>query len=252
MPNIDHHEPGTPMWVDVIVSSDDGAEQLREFYTALYGWTWDVDTPESGSYSLARSDGRLVLGLTAHPEGNGLLIPYFASTDIHEETRRAQALGATVTMEPMVIFEHGSMVAMSDPTGATFGFWQPNQFHGFGVVHEPSAPGWYDHQSRDPNAAAQFYSALLGQPIQTPGPGMLVLGADGNWFASFSPDSADGPTKWNPIYIVDSLAHARDTIKKNGGTIVLEEMDVPGSKISVFTEPVMHTTVTVMQHGASN
>jgi len=40
--------------------------------------------------------------------------------------------------------------------------------------------------------------------------------------------------QWNSIYVVETLEAARDKIRKLGGTIVLEEMPVPGSAICVL------------------
>jgi predicted enzyme related to lactoylglutathione lyase len=55
--------------------------------------------------------------------------------------------------------------------------------------------------------------------------------------------------QWNSLYIVENLEAARDKIRSLGGTIVLEEMPVPGSAISVFLEPAMNTAVTIMGAG---
>jgi len=52
--------------------------------------------------------------------------------------------------------------------------------------------------------------------------------------------------QWNSIYVVDTLEAARNEVHELGGTIVLEEIPVPTSAISAFTEPVMNTTVTIM------
>ncbi|HUY43980.1 MAG TPA: hypothetical protein VMU98_09480 [Acidimicrobiales bacterium] len=46
--------------------------------------------------------------------------------------------------------------------------------------------------------------------------------------------------------MVDTLEAARNEVHELGGTIVLEEIPVPTSAISAFTEPVMNTTVTIM------
>jgi predicted enzyme related to lactoylglutathione lyase len=81
---------------------------------------------------------------------------------------------------------------------------------------------------------------------------MRVLTAGEQWYASVSENQvADRPAaQWNSIYVVEKLEEARNKVRELGGTIVLEEMPVPGSAISVFVEPVMNTAVTIMGAGS--
>ena len=81
---------------------------------------------------------------------------------------------------------------------------------------------------------------------------MRVLSAGEQWFASVSENQVDERTtaQWNSIYVVETLEAARNKIRELGGTIVLEEMPVPGSAISVFVEPVMKTAITIMGAGS--
>jgi predicted enzyme related to lactoylglutathione lyase len=81
---------------------------------------------------------------------------------------------------------------------------------------------------------------------------MHVLSAGEQWFASVTPNQLPERTtaEWNSIYVVDSLETARAKVRELGGTIVLEEMPVPGSAISVFVEPVMNTAITIMGAGS--
>ena len=80
---------------------------------------------------------------------------------------------------------------------------------------------------------------------------MKILANGDQWFASVSHDQVPGgrPAQWNAIYVADSLERVRDTVRTLGGTVLLEEMPVPGSTITVFAEPVMNGVVTVMQAG---
>jgi hypothetical protein len=79
---------------------------------------------------------------------------------------------------------------------------------------------------------------------------MRVLMNGDQWFASISHDHAGrDSTQWNPIFVTDSLARVRDLVRSLGATVVLEEMEVPGSAISVFVEPVMQTAITIMAAG---
>jgi uncharacterized protein len=251
MPKIETHINGMPVWNDVMVETAEQRQGVMDFYTSLYGWTWDVGGEEMGYYSIANLNGEPVMGLGQGPGGAGALTPYFLTDDIDASASKATALGGTVVMGPMEVPGAGSMAIVIDPTGAVHGLWQAGDFAGFGVNYEAGAPGWWDHASNDPDSAAAYYEGLTGHSIIEPSPGMKVMANGEQWFASVSHNQVpERPAaQWNSLYIVDELAAARTKLKELGASIVLEEMPVPGSAICVFVEPVMHSAVTIMGAG---
>jgi predicted enzyme related to lactoylglutathione lyase len=252
MPKLDTHQNGIPNWIDVMVETTEQREALMKFYTSLYGWTWDVGTEMMGYYSIASHNGDPVFGLGQGPGGQGSMIPYFATDDIAASAATVAELGGNVFMGPMEVPGAGTMALVSDPTGAVHGLWQAGDFAGFGVAFEAGAPGWFDHASDEPDKAAAYYVGLTGHSLIEPAPGMQVLAAGEQWFASISQNQVpERPwSQWNSLYVVDALEETRNKVRELGGTILIEEMPVPGSAISVFVEPVMKTTVTIM--GAGN
>jgi hypothetical protein len=180
------------------------------------------------------------------------MVPYFLTDDINASVALAAELGGTVFIGPMEVPGAGIMALATDPTGATHGLWEAREFTGFGAAYEPGAPGWWDHASNDPAAAAAYYTGLTGHTVIEPSPGMQVLNVGEQWFASVSQNQVpERPqAQWNSLYVVESLEAARNKIRELGGTIVLEEMPVPGSAICVFIEPVMNTVVTIMGAGS--
>jgi predicted enzyme related to lactoylglutathione lyase len=252
MPKLDTHIIGIPDWVDVMVETTEQREALMNFYSALYGWTWDIGDEKMGYYSIAQFDGAPVMGLGQGPGGTGAMVPYFLTDDMNTSAATAAELGGTVFMGPMEIPGAGIMALVTDPTGAVHGLWQEGEFKGFGVAYEANAPGWFDHASNDPAAAAAYYTTLTGHSVIEPSPGMQVLNVGEQWFASVSQNQVpERPgAQWNSIYVVDTLEAARNKIRELGGTIVLEEMPVPGSAICVFVEPVMNTVVTITGTGS--
>jgi uncharacterized protein len=253
MAKLDNITIGIPGWVDAAVETTEQREALMKFYSALYGWTWDVGEEQMGYYSIASLNGAPVMGLGQGPGGAGAMVPYFYTDDIDTSAATAASLGGTVFMGPMEIPGAGVMALVTDPTGAVHGLWQAREFQGFGVAYEANAPGWFDHASNDPDAAAAYYSTLTGHTVIEPSPGMKVLNVGEQWFASVSQNQIpERPgAQWNSIYVVDTLEAARNKIRELGGTIVLEEMPVPGSSICVFIEPVMNTVVTIMGAGSA-
>ena len=234
-----------------MVETTEQREALMKFYSSLYGWTWDVGDEQMGHYSMANLDGAPVMGMGQGPGGAGAMVPYFLTDDINASTATVAELGGTVIMGPMEVPGAGIMTLATDPTGAMHGLWQAREFEGFGAAYEPGAAGWWDHASNDPDAAVAYYTALTGHTVIEPSPGMKVLNVGEQWFASLSQNQVpERPqAQWNSIYVVESLEAARNKIRELGGTIVLEEMPVPGSAICVFIEPVMNTAVTIMGAG---
>jgi len=250
MPNFTASSPGMPIWVDVSVETTEQREALASFYAALHGWSWDVGSAEMGHYSIATVRGAPVMGLGQGPGGSGLPVPYFLSEDIKADTKRAIELGGIVLMGPMVVPGQGSMTIVEDPTGATHGLWQPAGFPGFGVAYEPGTFGWIDHASPDPQDAVAYYSSLLNKSVIEPEPGMAILADGEQWFASLSaaPD-AEARGAWMPIYVVADLVAFRAHAKSLGASVIVEEVPVPGTTLSILEEPVCHVPFTVMQAG---
>ncbi len=237
-----------PCWVDVMVETDDEHEATRAFLSTLFDWTWDIGGPEMGHYSLALSGGLPVLGLGKTDGVHGVATTYFSTSNIDDAITRASEGGATTLMGRMDVMELGSMAVLVDPVGAVFGLWQPGTFSGFGVMHEVNAPGWFNHTSADAERAAEFYVKLSGHQLTEPDAGMKVLANGDAWYASFSQVEGE-PSRWEPIYVVDSLERAREVVTRHGGAIIVEEMPVPGSALCIFTEPVNGTTMVVMRAG---
>jgi len=253
MPAITEHAQGMPCWIDASVSTTEAREGLIDFYSALFGWSFDVDAPETGFYSIARHDGKAVLGIGEQPDGQGHWVTYFSTLDIERTVERVKANGGQVFFPPMQVMDVGWMALALDPTGAVHGLWQPITFPGFEVVYEPNAPGWFDHVSEDTQSAAKYYENVLGNGIESdPQEGMTILRRGEQWFASFShEDSSHQSPQWTPVFVVDSLDRIRKRVRELGGTIIVEEVPVPGSAISIFKDPIVGTPLTVMQAGAN-
>lgn len=234
-----------------MVISEEVHHHKRAFLSALFDWTWQEGEPETAYYALALSNGRPVMGMGIYDAvTTSALQTYFSTSDIDATIARAAELGATSLMPVMDVMDLGRMAMVNDPEGATFGLWQPGSFHGFGVAYEENAPGWFDHSSPDPARAAEFYVGLSGHGLESSVPDMRVLKNGDQWYASISASPAGEAPQWRPIFVVDALERVHEIVRRHGGTVLIEEMPVPGSAISVFIEPVNGTTMTVMRGGA--
>jgi len=249
MTTLTSHEDGMPCWIDVTVETEEQHHDLRAFLTALFDWTWDIGDAQMGYYAVASSNGSPVFGLGRFEGGRGVATTYFTTSDIDATVQKSVDLGASVVSASMPVMELGSMAILSDPTGATFGLWQPGTFHGFGVEYEENAPGWFDHASPSPEKAGEFYAALTGFQLTTMEGDMRILQNGEQWYASVSQAQGGETPQWKPIFVVDSLKRVHEAVPRLGGAILIEEMPVPGSALCVFTEPVNGTVMTVMAAG---
>jgi uncharacterized protein len=250
MTTLSQFDDGVPCWVDNMVTSAELHHDKRAFLSALFDWTWQDGTPETGYYALALSNGQPVMGMGIYDGATtSAFQTYFSTSDIEASVALATELGATSVMPVMAVMNLGKMAMLNDPEGATFGLWEPGTFHGFGVAFEENAPGWFDHTSADPEAAGEFYAGLTGHAVEPSDPDMRILKNGEQWFASISPSPVGQGPHWRPIFVVDSLERVHEIVRRHGGTVLIDEMPVPGSAISVFIEPTTGTAMTVMRGG---
>jgi len=102
-------------------------DKAKEFYQRLLGWA-PRDLPDL-PYSLFNEKLSPTGGMMKSPQpGNGSFwIPYIVTDDITALTEKARSLGATIHREVTVAGQYGWLSIINDPTGATFGLWQPKQ-----------------------------------------------------------------------------------------------------------------------------
>ncbi len=94
--------------------------KAREFFSALFGWTFQ----EWGDDYLSFNDGRLEGGFRRAAESapaSGVLVVFF-SHDLERDFDRVQALGATIS-QPVFSFPGGRRFHFVDPTGTEFAIW---------------------------------------------------------------------------------------------------------------------------------
>jgi uncharacterized protein len=70
--------------------------------------------------------------------------------------------GGTVVMPPFDVPGAGRMGVFTDPSGAAFSVWQPDEHKGAQLVNEPGAWSFNSLNTRDPEGAAVFYKAVFG------------------------------------------------------------------------------------------
>lgn len=233
---------GAPTWFDL--TSPDVAK-AREFYKALFGWTYLVSGPEMGNYSVAQLNGYNAAGIGEAPPGANMpsvWSVYLATDDIKADGEKIKKLGGQLMMEPIQIAEEGSMVMATDPTGAVFGLWQGGRHIGATITTEPGSMAWQEVNTHDAVKARDFYCALYGLTWSLM-PGMEyyvlnrgqeniagVLQMDQNW-------PADMPAFWSAYFAVASADETAKLVAKLGGQVRVEPFDSPYGRIAVLADP---------------
>lgn len=244
------YKPGTPNWVDL--SSPD-LDKSIDFYGGLFGW----DVPENeriadyGGYRRAELGGKAVGGMMPlMQEGQPpVWSTYISVEDADATTAAVRDAGGNVIVEPMAVAELGRMAVFSDPEGAVFGIWQPESFIGAEIVNEPNSFSWNELNTRDPDAAKAFYSAVFGWETND-----LDMGEGGSYTTWLHPerseddDSIGGlldmrgrvpeevPPHWLVYFTVDDREETLEKAKSSGGEEMLT-LDLPVGRLAIIKDP---------------
>ncbi len=193
---------GSPCWAELAISAEHhGIPHVRDFYERLFGWRTE-ESPEHGGYVSCFKDERLAAGITptlGEGERPGW-VTYFATEDVDASVEAVRDAGGVVHMDPSNASDLGRLASCADPTGATFGLWQPGSHRGFGIVAEPDTVVWHSLLTRDLAVTTEFYARVFGYRYQDGANGVRIATlADGAQVAGLheAPDLADGvPSHW--------------------------------------------------------
>lgn len=244
MSTIERHTPGTLSWVDLMTPDLEGAQK---FYGSLFGWTFDVGTPETGHYTSCNLGGRRAAGMGKRPEDAtfpSVWSVYFEGEDADQLAESIRANGGQIMMGPMDVMEFGRMLIAADPTGAVFGIWQPKTHAGAQVIEEPGAMIWHEINTRDHTKAADFYCRVFGleaRKLDAPGIDYMtlhkgsktvggVLQINEQWPANL-------PPHWMAYFHVADVDASAAQVKELGGMVHVPPFDTPYGRQSVVTDP---------------
>lgn len=252
MSTIERHIAGTPSWFDLMTPDLDGA---LKFYGGLFGWTFDVGSPETGRYTMAKVGGRNAAGIGTQPPGASFPSAWsvYFEGNADEIAERVKANGGQIMMEPMDVMDFGRMLVAVDSTGAVFGVWQPKSHTGAQVVDEPGAMAWQEVATRDAAKAVDFYARVFSlEPNKMDAPGITyytlhkgpktaggVMQMNEQW-------PAEIPPHWMPYFAVENTDAAAAKVEELGGKVEVKPFDSPYGRIAVIADPWgAHFTVIV-------
>jgi predicted enzyme related to lactoylglutathione lyase len=231
MTQISKHEPGTFCWAELGTTDSAAA---KKFYGGLFGWgSSDIPMGEQGNYTMFQKEGDDVgATYTMGPQQKGVpphWLTYVSVESADEAAKKAKASGGTVVMEPFDVFDQGRMALLQDPTGATFGVWQPKAGIGAKRWNEPNAVCWTELLTDDTGKAKQFYGDVFGWGSK--------IGGDYTEFQK-GKDSFAGmmairkewgpmPPNWGIYVLVEDPDATAKKAAELGGKVVVPPTDIP-------------------------
>ena len=238
------YQPGTFSWADLATPDPDGA---KRFYGGLFGWEAE-DLPTGGPvYSMCRLDGASVAAIGQQPpEQTETGIPphwnnYVTVESADAAAGRAAELGGTVVVAPFDVMDAGRMASLQDPTGAFINIWEARENIGATRVNEPGCLTWNDLNTRDPDAARDFYAGLFGWTYEK------VPSDEVDYWVIRNGDRTNGglmrtrqegmPSFWIPYFAVEDVEDAAAKAAAGGGGKHAGPLEVPTGRASVLHDP---------------
>jgi predicted enzyme related to lactoylglutathione lyase len=233
-------KPGEFNWVDLGASDIDGQ---TAFYEGLFGWTHtDIPFANGAVYKMYALDAKTVAGgsqlnpADAEAGARTTWNTYVRRDDVDASAALAVELGGQIVMPTMDVPGQGRLVGIADPTGATFFIWKPITPDSTTEYGENGTYGWAQLDTRDPQAAGEFYTKLFGWKLQLldwdPTHPYWQILVDGQGQAGIAPmpDAipASMPSFWRPNFMTDDIDASLYRAVELGGRILSPKSVIPG------------------------
>lgn len=232
-------------WYELMTTDVPAAEA---FYKAVVGWETEPFGGAGMDYIVVKAQGRGIGGIMGTPEEAKGMPPmwmgYIYAADADKATAAVAAAGGKVHRPVAEIPNVGRFSVVADPQGAVFMLLQP-----YGEEAPPlprNAEGnvsWHELHASDWQGAFDFYGPQFGwekgDPMDMGEMGTYQLfTVDGELTGAMfnKPPEIPAPV-WLFYFNVDSIDAAAKRIVDNGGTIMLEPMEVPDGWIVQARDP---------------
>jgi predicted enzyme related to lactoylglutathione lyase len=120
-------ERGSMVWIDLTVED---AERVRDFYSAVVGWTpAEVDMGGYSDYSMSTPESGTTITGICHARGVNaemppVWMPYFVVANLDTSIAACIENGGVVVVEPRELGE-GRFAVIKDPAGAMSALFSP-------------------------------------------------------------------------------------------------------------------------------
>ncbi len=235
-------DQGRFVWFELVAKDH---EKARAFYPELFGWKLDsFDMPGGESYPMLKVGDTGVGGFMTPPK-DGIpphWVSYVSVDDVDATAKKIEKAGGKALMDAFDVAPVGRMQPVADPEGGTFMLFRPQE----GDPSEVKGPGafhWNELWAKDPKAALDFYSSVLGythESMKMPNGDYHVLktGETARGGLMQSP-SSDVPTMWLQYVEVEDCDATVSRAKKLGGSQVGNTMEVDGvGRFAIIKDPL--------------
>jgi uncharacterized protein len=244
------NQHGDFVWYELMVPDADAA---AKFYGAVVGWDCKLseNSGADGYREWFMGDAPIggLLPLTeemtaggAHPAWLG----YIHVDDVDAQAEKLKAGGANIMMGPMDIPTVGRFVMILDPQGVPLYVMTDSSGETSTAFakYEPLVGhcAWNELATSDPEAAKSFYGDqfgwVKGDELDMGPMGkyeFLMSGGERPFgVGAVMPKMAEMPVSmWTYYFRVPDIDAAMETVKANGGTILVEPMEIPGGEFSL-------------------
>jgi predicted enzyme related to lactoylglutathione lyase len=230
----------------VDLSSTDVDASAR-FYGGLFGWQADmIDDPQAGGYGMFLYQGKKVAGIGPVQGGGAASFwnTFVATDDVAALADRVKNSGGTILMDPMAVFEEGSMTVFQAPDGSYASAWQAGSHTGAELVNEPGSFCWNELYTRDVPSAERFYSAVFGWTPRAMDMGGMPYT---EWLAGETsiagmmpmPDEApkEMPAHWMTYFAVADLDGTLRAAQDAGANVLVGATDAPPGRFAQLIDP---------------
>ncbi|MEQ1828433.1 MAG: VOC family protein [Pirellula sp.] len=239
---------GNFSWFELGTSDQAGA---KEFYSKYFGWSFRDSPlpPEMGGVYTTWLLGDKEVG-AAYQLGKEMTeVPPHWMTYINVDSAddiaaKAVAHGGTVVAPAFDVMEHGRMAVIQDPTGATFGVWQPRNHLGVDLFGAPGTVCWTELATSDMGKAESFYSSVFGWTLkQSEIPGMDYTefsngGKPIGGLMKLTDHMVGVPSHWGIYFMVEDCDAMASKATELGATVCVQPQDIPNTgRFAVIQDP---------------
>jgi predicted enzyme related to lactoylglutathione lyase len=222
-------------------------KRAMDFYGALLGWDFEEGQEETGFYTLASVDGRMVAGLMQVMPGQegmpAVWTTYLATSDVDKTVAAVTEAGGKIVAPPMDVMTQGRMAVAEDPAGAVFGLWQAGDHTGFQLANATGAVTWNEGMSRNFDAAKEFYTKVFGYEVDdmsAQGFSYATIAVGGNVVGGIGamPEEipAAVPAHWATYFAVPDTDAAVAKVVELGGTSLMPASDSPYGRMAAVAD----------------
>ena len=235
---------GKFVWRDLVTENPDA---VKPFYAALFGWQFEEGRALGAPYTLVKSGGQYIAGISktqrAQPDQPvSQWLSFMSVADVDRAVEKTRAAGGSLVAGPLDLPNIGRGAVVLDPDGAPLGLLRSR----IGDPADAAEPAmtrflWTEHLSRDPQASADFYAALVGFEVRKVDSGgkhywVLVKGRERAGLLR-NPIAVDRPIWLASVRVADPAASAARAAQLGGRVLLSPRADLRNGTLALIADP---------------